>query len=510
MPREGNNSPSRRSPTPGKSSKGTSDKTSLSSTREKTASPSSRDGKQGRDRSVRPSPVAVAPIPSGLPSGVVRSHQSASRREASPVPSIARLRMNSPEASAFVQARIYQRRVELINKLMAVIAPCIDKTLSALEAACDGGGNLPGRSGTKRGSGSISSSSSSGGRSMGQKRGSGNQSHESDGENEGDQRSGGRTIKRAKTITERNQKFACPYYKRDPIKHAHTPREHLYRRHELSQFKCHRCCEHFDQEKELEDHQRMDVPCPVRERGAADPIHGFDEQQRNILKSFNKKSKLTEVERWKEVYSVLFRIPIDSPEMPSPFYEPSDAVHAETSKAIDSTEFKACMSYCRREAPKVIRQALESNLDRELSNIEERMKFKLAQLVEMSLDRLLRTYQSIKQPEDLSLMPDPNSSIVVRDIGEAPAPVSNHVLQTNMASLIHSFLPEDLDFGAVLELDNNFFPVDSFQPDQQANMCHQPFDADSGYRTCSDGSNSSDPTEALASPSYELQRSHRY
>ena len=41
----------------------------------------------------------------------------------------------------------------------------------------------------------------------------------------------------------------------------------------------------------------------------------------NTRKSYlspSKKSKLTEIERWKEVYSILFRIPIDSPEMPSP------------------------------------------------------------------------------------------------------------------------------------------------------------------------------------------------
>jgi hypothetical protein len=94
-------------------------------------------------------------------------------------------------------------------------------------------------------------------------------------------------------------------------------REHLYRRHELPKAKCHRCCEYFEKEEELEEHQRMDTPCTVRERGPVDPIHGFDEQQLNELKS-SKRSKSPEVERWKEIYGILFRIPIDSPEMPSP------------------------------------------------------------------------------------------------------------------------------------------------------------------------------------------------
>lgn len=61
----------------------------------------------------------------------------------------------------------------------------------------------------------------------------------------------------------------------------------------------------------------MDTPCTVRERGFPDPIHGFDEDQRRQLVS-RKKKNTSEVDRWKEVYSILFRIPIDSPDMPSP------------------------------------------------------------------------------------------------------------------------------------------------------------------------------------------------
>ncbi|KAH6676107.1 hypothetical protein F5X68DRAFT_264302 [Plectosphaerella plurivora] len=400
---------------------------------------------------------------------------------------------------------------------MAVIAPFIDRTLDTLEAAYDGGGgNQPGRASTKRGTGLVSSSASNSGPLMAQKRGNSNQSHESDGENDGDQRTGGRTIKRTKT-TERNKKFACPYYKHDPIKHAHTRtcsgpgwdevhrvKEHVYRRHELPQVKCNRCYEYFGDERDLEDHQRMDVPCIVRERGAMDPGQGFDEHQKMLLKS-GKKSKLTEIERWKEVYSILFRIPIDSPEMPSPFYDASDLTRAETTTVITSNDFKAYMSYCRREAPKAVRQALESEVDREYGIIEDRMRHSMVRVVETSFINLWTTFQSIKPPDEVSTMPDPNSSAAARDTNGSRSPSPNVVLPHDVSSLVQNVFSEDLNLG----LDLNFeglYPEDSFQ----SSLCHQDFEVDSGYRTYSDGSNNSDPSELLVNPAYDSRRGLRY
>lgn len=243
MPREGLPSPSRPSPSSNKSSHKTTDNTSSvchsitglpqpparvswssdvfqTSSREKPTKRSPKEGKQGRDRGARPSSVAVASA--ALPSAGAPAHKIASRPGASPAVPLGRPCMPSPEESAYVQARIYQRRVELINRLMAIITPCLDNTLSAMEAACDGEGPLLRRTGVKRGSGSISASGSAQESSMGQKRGKTNQSHESDGEDDGDQRSGGRINKRTKTTTERGKKFACPYYKRDPGKFGHT------------------------------------------------------------------------------------------------------------------------------------------------------------------------------------------------------------------------------------------------------------------------------------------------
>jgi hypothetical protein len=192
-------------------------------------------------------------------------------------------------------------------------------------------------------------------------------------------------------------------------------------------------------------------------------------------------------------------------------YEDSDVANAETAAAGKIKDFKAYVNFCRREAPKAIRQALETDLDREFGIIEERMKSRLARVVETSLLNLLTTYQSIKPPEEVATMPDPNSS-VARDVSDSlrsPSPSPNPVLQHDVASLIYNFIPEDIDFAADLDFDG-LYPENSFQQDVQASLCHQSFDADSGYRTYSDGSNGSGPTGLLTSQAYQTRSSHRY
>ena len=190
-------------------------------------------------------------------------------------------------------------------------------------------------------------------------------------------------------------------------------------------------------------------------------------------------------------------------------YEASDVTHAETTTAINSNDFKACVRYCRREAPKAVRQALETDLDREFGIIEERMKSRLARVVETSLLNLLTTYQSIKPPEEVSTMPDPNSSAAARDINGSRSPSPNHVLQHDVTSLVHNLFSEDLNLGLDLDF-GGFYPGDSFQQNEQSSLCHQSFEVDSGYRTYSDGSNNSDPSELLVNPAYDSRRGLRY
>jgi len=98
-------------------------------------------------------------------------------------------------------------------------------------------------------------------------------------------------------------------------------REHLYRRHQ--RFKCNRCYKLFKEHKELEKHQRSKTPCPLREvEPPMDPSEGFTEAQSKLLKSRKQGkradvNKKTEVERWYDMYCILFCLDPTSPELPS-------------------------------------------------------------------------------------------------------------------------------------------------------------------------------------------------
>lgn len=46
-----------------------------------------------------------------------------------------------------------------------------------------------------------------------------------------------------------------------------------------------------------------------------DPVNGFDEKQAELMR---KKGKKSEVERWQEIYTILFGVAEGSPDMPSP------------------------------------------------------------------------------------------------------------------------------------------------------------------------------------------------
>jgi len=95
-----------------------------------------------------------------------------------------------------------------------------------------------------------------------------------------------------------------------------TLREHLYRKHALPKFTCHRCCGPFDTEEDLHSHARAAEPCQVREPQPAD---GFNQDQEKKLRSRKKTAgeELTEPEKWKQMYRTLFP-DVREDEIPSP------------------------------------------------------------------------------------------------------------------------------------------------------------------------------------------------
>ncbi|KAK0725905.1 hypothetical protein B0H67DRAFT_143264 [Lasiosphaeris hirsuta] len=123
-------------------------------------------------------------------------------------------------------------------------------------------------------------------------------------------------------------RFACPYFKYNPIMYktaqncpgpgwqdVHRVKEHLYRRHRQPKYRCQRCWQPFRDEAGFVDHQRALEPCPLRE---IEHVEGFDATQERSLRSRKRaKQDLSEPEKWREVYKVLFPH-VEDDNVPSP------------------------------------------------------------------------------------------------------------------------------------------------------------------------------------------------
>jgi len=114
--------------------------------------------------------------------------------------------------------------------------------------------------------------------------------------------------------------FACPYFKHDPAKYVgrgwrsccgpgwelvRRVKDHLYSHHQQPKDRCGRCGGCFEDKLALDAHFARDEACKVRR--PLPQMDGFDEKQEAQLKS-RKRSvvPLSEVEKWRQVYSILF------------------------------------------------------------------------------------------------------------------------------------------------------------------------------------------------------------
>lgn len=61
----------------------------------------------------------------------------------------------------------------------------------------------------------------------------------------------------------------------------------------------------------------MDSPCTVTPARIRDTEAGFDRDQRQEMDSL-RRDKLSNVDYWKRIYGILFQIPENSSEIPSP------------------------------------------------------------------------------------------------------------------------------------------------------------------------------------------------
>ncbi|KAF6529986.1 hypothetical protein HZS61_001298 [Fusarium oxysporum f. sp. conglutinans] len=229
-----------------------------------------------------------------------------------------------------INKELRRRKQNIVDNLMAAISECVERRLEALEEECE------------HTSGSHTSRAFQAGKhipqSAGQKRSKGQSGRdESENEEEGDDKfRRKKDNKRTKTTKDDSRpRFACPYHQRDP-KRFGTERtccgpgwfeigrvkEHLERRHSLSPHQCNRCLRRFDDEKDLKKHQRMTTPCPVKETSSLQRnlLDGYDEEQAKKLKT---RVRMNPVEKWREWYCALFDVKPDSPDIPSPYYDPS-------------------------------------------------------------------------------------------------------------------------------------------------------------------------------------------
>ncbi|KAL6919777.1 hypothetical protein ACHAP8_008456 [Fusarium lateritium] len=227
---------------------------------------------------------------------------------------------------------VKRRKQNLVDNLMAVIAECVEQRLEALEEECDQS------TGSRSSSGAVQTGKPIP-RSAGQKRSNDHSSRdesENDEDKDEDSSRRKRDNKRTKTTREDTRpRFACPYHQYDPARfgsertccgpgwiNISRVKEHLERKHALPPHQCLRCLRRFGEAEALKKHQREKKPCPVKESDGfkRDLSDGYDEEQAKKLKG---RPRMPPTTKWREWYSILFKVKPDSPEIPSPYYDSS-------------------------------------------------------------------------------------------------------------------------------------------------------------------------------------------
>ncbi|KAK3380985.1 hypothetical protein B0H63DRAFT_474711 [Podospora didyma] len=206
-------------------------------------------------------------------------------------------------------------------------------------------------------------------------------------------------------ITNCDEKFACPFFKRSPARYrtsrccvgpgwssVHRVKEHLYRRHLLPRYVCNRCGVDFKDAPQLSAHQRVDPPCAVQTRDIL--VEGISEMQERQLKSRKRRgaTATTEPDRWKEMYRIIFP---DDDEIPSPHYDTAEET-AKCQRQVDRVSEYG--SFLRRELPPLVRRELELMMEGEL---EEQLRDRIVGVVQGLHTRLHEAFVKSLPAEDV-------------------------------------------------------------------------------------------------------------
>ncbi|OCK96479.1 uncharacterized protein K441DRAFT_455207, partial [Cenococcum geophilum 1.58] len=188
-------------------------------------------------------------------------------------------------------------------------------------------------------------------------------------------------------------KFACPYFKRNPRKYQrvracpgpgwdtlHRLKEHLYRKHALP-IQCPRCCRPFENDAALNKHHQALEGC---ELGQGEAIESFNKEQEKRLRSRKRPAlEQTEEDKWKEVYRILFP-DYNLSTIPSPCKHISSHYY---------TNVYRMPNFLSRELPCRVREMLEVAMNDELQPIEDKLKSQLVDMVRTCQEDLFRAYQ---------------------------------------------------------------------------------------------------------------------
>ncbi|ORY03553.1 hypothetical protein BCR34DRAFT_591516 [Clohesyomyces aquaticus] len=185
---------------------------------------------------------------------------------------------------------------------------------------------------------------------------------------------------------ENGPRFACPFYKHDPIRYrnrktcigpgwptVHRMKEHLYRSHAQPVF-CPRCYTPFDSDGEYAMHARM-TTC---ELSPPQPIDGIDRETLKLIRRRSPPMRLEE-DKWKDTYHILFPEVHDG-DIPSPYYD-------HDSPTEESRRF-------RRELLSRIRSELFTIADRENAPNEQALLHRVAEIIQRCEGDLLRSFQT--------------------------------------------------------------------------------------------------------------------
>lgn len=219
---------------------------------------------------------------------------------------------NQSTSQSFIDAYLARRKREEINELMIMVEKCLDSL--DITSNAHGAGDSSRRPTSNHSNSSGSSAGTPENNSQKRPRPHRDSFDDPDPGRDGndqDKRAGKRTrLTPCPTL-----KLACPFFKRDPSKYKGRQactgpgwssisrlKEHIYRAHRQPDNKCNRCYEVFQSGDQLEDHQRLEVPCMVSQDKSID---GINESQYIALRK-KPVGKKGDVERWEEVYRTIF------------------------------------------------------------------------------------------------------------------------------------------------------------------------------------------------------------